>query len=224
MTGKTAEERKREAADASEIAGVSPFPEPDYDRNAGGYEASAAPKRSKSLMKRIKSARQNPNVPPPADVDDVEMQGRQPSRRYGPQNTGGRGPLSSSNDSAASPSREWASSLTSPNLGVGARGDGGGSLGRSGTRRATQEEQRRYASHNTPTGRTAAGQTPTSSSGAEYFSEEHGSGPSDGGRGPLRSPGGASFSSPGGAGVGRSGSIFGRFGRSRKNGESAAVS
>lgn len=66
MTGK-----KKSSHNQHELAvgSASPFPEPDCnDRSATGADA---PKRSKSLIKRIRSMRENPNVPPPED--GVEM-------------------------------------------------------------------------------------------------------------------------------------------------------
>jgi hypothetical protein len=52
------------------MTGKKPTPKP---KSPSGFEKSSdAPKRSKSLIKKIKSARQNPNVPPMED-DDVEL-------------------------------------------------------------------------------------------------------------------------------------------------------
>ncbi|KAJ1026871.1 hypothetical protein NDA16_002167 [Ustilago loliicola] len=65
MTGK-----KKPSRDQDDLAvgSASPFPEPDWNDRA---QAGDAPKRSKSLIKRIRSMRDNPNVPPPED--GVEM-------------------------------------------------------------------------------------------------------------------------------------------------------
>lgn len=215
MTGKTAAEKKQLG---ETLAGVSPFPEPDYNRAGGGYE-NTAPKRSKSLIKRIKSARQNPNVPPPDD-DGVEMSssgGRARSKRYGPH--AHKHSPSSPPESESPRGNDW-SSLTSGNLGMGG---GDGSLGRSSTRKATQEEQARYRQNRLapPTGSGngsnasspalapagyfegagANSNTDVSSSGEEYRSGGRARSPREGG---------------GAGGVGRSGSIFGRFGRKNK--------
>ncbi|PWY99600.1 hypothetical protein BCV70DRAFT_226930 [Testicularia cyperi] len=50
------------------VGSASPFPEPNWDEKSPNSEG---PKRSKSLIKRIRSMRENPNVPPPED--GVEM-------------------------------------------------------------------------------------------------------------------------------------------------------
>lgn len=88
LTGKTSSQRKEEEEEAKRRAdldgenmvgaGVSPFPERDWSafRSGNGNspnEIDGGAKRSKSLIKRIKSARQSPNVPPPDSVDDVEL-------------------------------------------------------------------------------------------------------------------------------------------------------
>lgn len=205
MTGKSAEEKRRAAAGASpseELAGVSPFPEPDYDRAGGGTDSNA-PKRSKSLIKRIKSARQYPNVPPPDD-DVLEMQGRNVSRRNR---------ANTHKHSPSSPATGDWGGLTSPNLGVG-----GGSLGRSGTRKATAEEQSRYnnravSGNNGSTSNSSNGMgTPATGGEPDYFeasNNQYLSASAD--ERPGRSP----TEGPSGGGLGRSGSIFGRFSRKK---------
>ncbi|CAO1624534.1 unnamed protein product [Sympodiomycopsis kandeliae] len=187
MTGKSAAEKKR----GENIGGVSPFPEPDYDRAGGGYD-STAPKRSKSLIKRIKSARQNPNVPPPDD-DGVEMSpsggGRARSKRYGPH----AHRHSPSNPAESSPrSNEWSTPRS---------GYADGSVGRSSARR---EEHLAPPSSGTPSPGGYYEGAEATSSGDEYRS---------GGRNRSPRPPQDGTSSPG---VGRSGSIFGRFGRKNK--------
>lgn len=207
LTGNTSNNRP---SPSGEIGGVSPFPEPDYNKVGGGDNA---PKRSKSLMKRIKSARQYGNVPPPDD-DVLEMQGRRAARahKYSPSS-----PAEGSKGSAG----DW-SSLTASNLGAGS---GATSLGRNGTRRATKDEQVRYAERN--------GEQPGSvgsNNGAAYGSRHgyfenansggnpHLSPEESAGYGSADGRGGRSAETRGnGAGVGRSGSIFGRFGRKKSN-------
>ncbi|PWN27983.1 hypothetical protein BDZ90DRAFT_231756 [Jaminaea rosea] len=233
MTGKTAEQRRREAAEAAgDIGGVSPFPEPDYDRlggggspgggGSGGEAREGAPKRSKSLVKRIKAARQYGNVPPPDD-EVLELSGRR--------------------QQAAAAARAHKHSPSSPVFEVGQGNgvrdmSGSGSLGRSGTRKATREEQMRSISfqgqgNGSGSGGSGYGNggsvTPGSTgSGAGYgyvdavqVSNTYLSPPEDAAdmaRG-RSSSGGASPTSPGagGASVGRSGSIFGRFSRKKSS-------
>lgn len=67
MTG-----RKKPSRDQDELAAgsASPFPEPNWNERTAGSSADG-PKRSKSLIKRFRSMRENPNVPPPED--GVEM-------------------------------------------------------------------------------------------------------------------------------------------------------
>lgn len=211
MTGKTAEEKRR---NGETLAGVSPFPEPDYSKVGGGYD-STGPKRSKSLIKRIKSARQYGNVPPPDD-DVVEMSGsggRARSKRYGPH---AHKHSPSSPPDSGSPRGEW-SSLTSPNL-----GEGSGSLGRSSTRKATQEEQNRYHQRRlAPPGSGSNGNSSGASSPrmapAGYFEGAGGgSGTEASASGDEFRSGGRTREGGGNGGVGRSGSIFGRFGRKNK--------
>ncbi|EPQ27458.1 uncharacterized protein PFL1_04996 [Pseudozyma flocculosa PF-1] len=74
MTGKKPARTEDELAAGS----ASPFPEPNWQEKNG---ASDGPKRSKSLMKRIKSMKENPNVPPPDD--GVEMGALNGRRRRG---------------------------------------------------------------------------------------------------------------------------------------------
>lgn len=222
MTGKTAEQRRREAeAAAGEIAGVSPFPEPDYDRLGGGDAAASSardgggPKRSKSLIKRIKSARQYGNVPPP-DEDVLELSGRRQAAAA----------AKAHRHSPSTPPVFYAGGSPGESPAVG----GSGSLGRSGTRKATREEQLRAASYGA-TGSGSGGDSGSASS-AYHDGASNNSGASGGAflsptagydadeqRGRSNS-GGNSPTSPsaGGAGVGRSGSIFGRFGR-KKSGD-----
>ncbi|CBQ73375.1 conserved hypothetical protein [Sporisorium reilianum SRZ2] len=70
MTGKKKPSRGQDELAAGS---ASPFPEPNWDErsSAAGALSADAPKRSKSLIKRIRSMRENPNVPPPED--GVEM-------------------------------------------------------------------------------------------------------------------------------------------------------
>lgn len=243
MTGQTAEEKRRAAegfaSPSQEIAGVSPFPEPDYDRMENDGTGASGPKRNKSLLRRIKSARQNPNVPPPVDNDQVEMSSRAASKRYGPNSHRG-GPSSPvEGPRSASSGRDW-SSLTSPNLGAGSSSGNGAAassgLARNGTRRATKEEQARYFDAETgynDAPRSASARYPgvggtgegdnvgAAAADTGYFSAsvQPGSGylsPSE--RNQARTPlaGQDSGANPG---LGRSGSLFGRFGRKGKSGE-----
>ncbi|SPO23702.1 uncharacterized protein UTRI_03771_B [Ustilago trichophora] len=76
MTGKKKPTRAHEDL---ATGSASPFPEPNWDAQAGGA-SSDAPKRSKSLIKRIRSMRENPNVPAPED-GGVEMGVRDRRRR-----------------------------------------------------------------------------------------------------------------------------------------------
>ncbi|TKY85465.1 hypothetical protein EX895_005627 [Sporisorium graminicola] len=77
MTGKKKPSRGKEELAAGS---ASPFPEPNWDERSSAAGASSdAPKRSKSLIKRIRSMRENPNVPPPED--GVEMGVRDRRRR-----------------------------------------------------------------------------------------------------------------------------------------------
>lgn len=216
MTGKTSAERQQEKALAA--GGVSPFPEPNYGQSAVSPNENGAPKRSKSLMRRIKSARQYGNVPPPDD-DVLELQGRkasqQRSHRYSP---------SSPVDGRTG---DW-SNLTATNLGQSASGN----LGRSGTRRPTRAEQNRSPHSPPAAGPAGNGEQVTFAevtpvrSGNGYFDstvrggpaagdeagspdEGYGSGSGDGRKGGTNSANGA--------GLGRSGSIFGRFGRKKSH-------
>lgn len=69
MTGQTKPTRGKDELAAGS---ASPFTDPNYDdRLMVGGGSSDGPKRSKSLIKRIRSMRENPNVPPPDD--GVEM-------------------------------------------------------------------------------------------------------------------------------------------------------
>lgn len=61
-------------------AGVSPFDEPNYAEKMAQAEP---PKRSKSLIKRIRSMKENPNVPPDSNSNDVELNAMGGRRRYG---------------------------------------------------------------------------------------------------------------------------------------------
>ncbi|SPO45398.1 uncharacterized protein PSANT_03084 [Moesziomyces antarcticus] len=70
MTGKKKPSRAQQDLD---VGSASPFPEPNWDERAPA--GADVPKRSKSLIKRIRSMRENPNVPPPED-GAVEMRDR----------------------------------------------------------------------------------------------------------------------------------------------------
>lgn len=70
MTGKTKSSRdERELAAGS----ASPFPEPNWDEKANGLDG---PRRNKSLIKRIRSMRDNPNVPPKEEGVEMGSVGR----------------------------------------------------------------------------------------------------------------------------------------------------
>lgn len=246
MTGQTAEEKRRAAegfaSPSQEIAGVSPFPEPDYDRGDNDGTGASAPKRNKSLLRRIKSARQNPNVPPPVDDGQVEMSSRAASKRYGP-NSHRPGPSSPiDGPRSASTGRDW-SSLTSSNLGAGTPGGNGAAassgLARNGTRRATKEEQARYFDAETGyndaprsasaryagVGGTGEGDNVgAAAADTGYFSGavQPGNGAgylSPAERSQARTPSATQDSTAVSPGLGRSGSLFGRFGRKGKSGE-----
>jgi hypothetical protein len=73
MTGKTKADRNQKDLEAGS---ASPFPEPNWDEKLGTLDA---PQRSKSLIKRIKSMRENPNVPSPEE--GVEMGSVREGRR-----------------------------------------------------------------------------------------------------------------------------------------------
>ncbi|KAN0065663.1 hypothetical protein ACQY0O_000793 [Thecaphora frezii] len=74
MTGKKPSRTQAELAAGS----ASPFPEPNWQEKSSSLDG---PKRSKSLMKRIKSMKENPNVPPPDDA--VELGALNGRRRRG---------------------------------------------------------------------------------------------------------------------------------------------
>ncbi|GAC97563.1 hypothetical protein PHSY_005149 [Pseudozyma hubeiensis SY62] len=69
----TGQKKSTRGQDELAAGSASPFPEPNYDdRLSAAGTSSDAPKRNKSLIKRIRSMRENPNVPPP-DEGGVEM-------------------------------------------------------------------------------------------------------------------------------------------------------
>lgn len=69
----TGQKKPSRAKDELATGSASPFPEPNYDdRLSASTASSEAPKRNKSLIKRIRSMRENPNVPPP-DNGGVEL-------------------------------------------------------------------------------------------------------------------------------------------------------
>lgn len=75
----TGQKKPSRGQDELAAGSASPFPEPNWDERAGNGGLSAdEPKRSKSLIKRIRSMRENPNVP--STEDGVEM-GSVPGRR-----------------------------------------------------------------------------------------------------------------------------------------------
>ncbi|EST05262.1 Pal1 cell morphology [Kalmanozyma brasiliensis GHG001] len=82
MTGqKKPSRRQEELATGS----ASPFPEPNYDDRALAVP-SDGPKRNKSLIKRIRSMRDNPNVPPPEDGVEMGVRGsrRRAAHKHSP--------------------------------------------------------------------------------------------------------------------------------------------
>ncbi|KAK0557285.1 hypothetical protein OC844_005609 [Tilletia horrida] len=198
-------------------AGVSPFPEPDYggpprrdpeDIAAyGAYGSGAAgPKRSKSLIKRMKSARQNPNMPAlKLDTSNVELGSYK------------KGSPSSSSPMAGTPTGEsrrlrHLSSPVMPSPGAARASplapqyEEGASAGMgSGDAYASGEGADYLDAHR--------GRPPHS--GADSLSPPLGLG---GGKGSLAarsySPG-SGGGSPGGSGLGRSGSLFSKFGRNK---------
>ncbi|CAO1632597.1 unnamed protein product [Parajaminaea phylloscopi] len=239
MTGKAPADRRRGAArdgGADEIAGVSPFPEPDYSKVGGGFD-NAQPKRSKSLIKRIKSARQYGNVPPPDD-DVLELQGRRSAaqraaHRHSPSSPPELARTGNGNGSAGAGGGgggDW-SNLTATQLGTASGGGGSSSLGRNGTRKATKEEQQAYYAE-------AYGQPSPSAGYSSPQSAQNGAGtgeirqagaspylaPEDaGGYGSSDGRSGRTTDAKGAAGVGRSGSIFGRFGRKKSSDNRGAL-
>ncbi|KAE8249811.1 hypothetical protein A4X13_0g5069 [Tilletia indica] len=195
-------------------AGVSPFPEPNYggtpnrdesgDNNGYGFGASSSgPKRSKSLIKRMKSARQNPNMPVlKLDTTDIEM------GSAGKKGSPSSSPITPSNAADARRMRH----LSSPTV-LASPGSRGSPL-------APQVEEGYVAA---PADYMQAGE------GADRGRPEQGGG---GGGGALLgsglgrkgsiaasrsrspgSPGGVSPGHGGESGLGRSGSLFSKFGR-----------
>lgn len=224
MMAKTPVDSKRHGQDGQdEIAGVSPFPEPDYSKLGGAYDSSQ-PKRSKSLIKRIKSARQYGNVPPPDD-DVLELQGRRTAQRS-PKHSPSSPPEGSKLSNSGG---DWLG-LTTPNLGAGS---GTGNLGRHGTRGATKEEQARSSLQpRNGVNDTAGGSSSPSSvnvGSGGYIEVKTGSGaacatspgltPGEeaGGYSSADGRSGRTSEAKGSSGLGRSGSIFGRFGRKKSN-------
>ncbi|PWN42289.1 hypothetical protein IE81DRAFT_137073 [Ceraceosorus guamensis] len=174
-------------------AGVSPFPERDWSKVGG----SEAPKRSKSLLKRVKSARQNPNVPPP-DASDVELaaMGRGNSRR---------GAGAAHRHSPSTP--PMGADGTSYMGGYGASTQRQASnLGRHGTLRPR-------GAYDNPEGGSSSSVSPAGTPNIEI--EAYGSAP--------EAPGGEIQPSTGN--LGRQGSIFGRLGKSKgsRHGKSGAA-
>lgn len=248
LTGKTSEQRKLEAEEMKRRAdndgenlvgsGVSPFPERDWstfkdenDGNGGGV------RRNKSLIKRIKSARQSPNVPPPDDVDDVELSSlsnnnNNNDRRYG---RNGRQhkyspstPPTSTSIGGGVDSQDPSSSNNYAFQGYG-NNDGnnnnrmerkrglGGSM-RIRTRGLSPASG--SGNHSSSPGGNGAGEgsTPTGSTAPsqDYLTVK--------GEDERRGRSNSNNSSPGatnGQGLGRSGSLFGRFGRKGKGSQKA---
>ncbi|KAK0544524.1 hypothetical protein OC846_005823 [Tilletia horrida] len=165
-------------------AGVSPFPEPDYggprawndgEEANGAYGNGAGPKRSKSLIKRMKNARQNPNMPAlKVDVSNVELGAMNSASSASP-----------STPSAAGPEARRMRHLSSPVL--PSPGSGGG---RAGQPLAPQWEE-------------SADWRGKNGDGDDYLAAVEAAE----GRGRGTSPG------SGGVALGRSGSLFGKFGR-----------
>ncbi|SNX87307.1 uncharacterized protein MEPE_06017 [Melanopsichium pennsylvanicum] len=83
MTGKKKPSRNQHEL----VAGsASPFPEPNWDASAGGASADG-PRRTKSLIKRIRSMRENPNVPAPEDgieIGSVRDRRRRAQHKHSP--------------------------------------------------------------------------------------------------------------------------------------------
>ncbi|KAL9937107.1 hypothetical protein V8E36_004342 [Tilletia maclaganii] len=210
-------------------AGVSPFPEPDYggaqqsdDVAAyGGYGNGGGPKRNKSLIKRMKSARQNPNMPAlKLDTANVEL---------GAVRKGSPSTSSPSTATALNPAEtRRLRHLSSP---VAPSSPGGGVS--SPTALAPQYEDEDGSAVYRYGGGSAAG------AGDDYLNADRGYGAERGGATPTAgtglgggstrsglarqySPGGTASSpgiggggSPGGGGLGRSGSLFSKFGRGK---------
>lgn len=105
MTGKKKPSRGQEEL---AVGSASPFPEPNYDERlpAGGSSADA-PKRSKSLIKRIRSMRENPNVPAPED--GVEMGSVRERRRRAAQHKHSPSTPPLRTDGGAAPSSSYES-------------------------------------------------------------------------------------------------------------------
>jgi hypothetical protein len=196
MTGRTGGAAAQGNGDDNaqlDIPGVSPFPERDWGAPGGSGEG---PKRSKSLIKRIKVARrecpvtgagvqrltlhpENPNVPA-GDAADVELAALdRPAARRG---------YSAGPGHRHSPSSPPLTTDGYGNGGSGVSSGVGNSLGRSGTLRPRAAPRENYSPGVTP--------------------QANGEEASD-----YTSAGGAAPSS--GAGVARNNSIFGRFGKGR---------
>lgn len=244
LTGKTSEQRKLEAEEMKRRAdndgenlvgsGVSPFPERDWstfkdenDGNGGGV------RRNKSLIKRIKSARQSPNVPPPDDVDDVELSSlsnnnNNNDRRYGrngrqhkyspstpPTSTGGGGGVDSQ-DSSNNYAFQGYGNNDGHNHNRMERKRGLGGSMRIRTRGLSPANS---GNHSSPGGNGGGeGSTPTGSTAPsqDYLTVK--------GEDERRGRSNSNNSSPGatnGQGLGRSGSLFGRFGRKGKGSQKA---
>ena len=138
MTGK-----KKPSRDPDELAAgsASPFPEPNWDErsSAAGASSSDAPKRSKSLIKRIRSMRDNPNVPPPED--GVEMGSVRDRRRRAAQHKHSPStPPLRTDYSGAAPASSYDSRAAAADAAVGASVNSGSYGRRSGRTAATQNE------------------------------------------------------------------------------------
>ncbi|PWN46714.1 hypothetical protein IE53DRAFT_407821 [Violaceomyces palustris] len=179
-----------------EIGGVSPFPEPNWNEKLGVTEQ---PKRSKSLIKRIRSMKENPNVPPPDDAVEMgNLNGRRGARRnhkYSPSTPPARF------DAAGSPEPEAGSGIVSSRAAADAAVGiaPGASLGRKAGGGVTSDYM------NSGSGRYGGGHSP-------IIREESAD----------RSPGETAPSGGAGGGLGRSGSLFNKFGGGRKKGAKAA--
>jgi len=171
------------------MTGKKPTPNPHANEGtSSGLSPDAAgstgPKRSKSLIKKIRTARQNPNVPPPSD--DLELS----SLNINDGSSTGRARAASGSTAArrlghghspSTPPTLTQRGVSSPNV----RSDAG--LGRNGTLKAGE-------------------------GGGGYYRRNEGAG-----------AGSADSSPQGASGLGRNGSIFGRFlGKGRERGEVSA--
>ncbi|CDU26304.1 uncharacterized protein SPSC_06498 [Sporisorium scitamineum] len=177
---------------------ASPLSEPNWDdRSSAAASSSDAPKRSKSLIKRIRSMRENPNVPPPGD--GVEMGSVRDRRRRAAQHkhSPSTPPLRSdySASAAGAPASSYESRAAAADAAVGAPVNSG-SYGRRSGRTVVTPNERDVL---TP----RANQRGDDSS---YFQQQQLSSSHDSRTG----------RSPGTEGLTRNGSLFNKFRRGQK--------